>query len=112
MSVFLDAIKVLEERGWRQGSISDPDLDWDDYATSPLCLFGALAVAKTGIANVYMANPSDLFYGNEDSVLRSLTDGAPVLFNDDPSTSYEDVILLLKRAHEAWENDRNEVEVG
>jgi hypothetical protein len=106
VSIYLDAIKVLEKRGWLQG-------DWTDgpytvppaKGDGPVCLLGALAVALdlTEYRDLQdLATP-------ECQLLGRLADGADddryalvaaAAWNDDESTTYEDVILLLKRAHE------------
>lgn len=103
MSIFLDAIKVLEERGWHQGSLGDPD-------GGPVCLIGALCVAS-GV-NFYPSSQVMDSFDREVWTARCriakilVAEGAkwedvdsdPAGFNDNPSTSYEDVVLLLKKA--------------
>lgn len=98
MSVWSDAIKVIEERGWTQG-------DYGYYgplvvdAGAPVCLVGAIAAAtgeyvgdveqgicKT-IPSAYLALPH--------TSNTSLT-----IWNDHPSITKEDVIALLRKLHD------------
>lgn len=100
MSVYLDAIRLLERRGWTKGQFETED--------HRLCMRGALRVALGGTA-VPAWNYDELtdVDAAEQQLLHVLL---PVLgvetvtkFNDSPHTTYEDVVLALKRAHEASE---------
>ena len=93
MSVYLDAIKVLEERGWTQsGRLEDAD--------GAVCLYGAVNIAATGDARCWAAVDEGL----AGALLDAIGGRGPSAWNDDPLTSYEDVVLALKRAHELAED--------
>lgn len=100
VSVYLDAIKVLEECGWCQGTY------YGSRKSGPFCLVSALAVAsgseyltstESGEAENALARMLNL------PLTDHLSDSCLEVFNDDPHTTYEDVVLVLKRAHEANE---------
>lgn len=99
MSVFLDAIEVLEEQGWRQHPTTGTE--------STVCIWSALATAMYRGGSLGLS-----VHDTPQGVTLRALEPYPSRFNDDPSTSYEDVILLLKRAHEAWQDDQSEAEVG
>lgn len=96
-SVFLDAIRVLEERGWAQGIILRAD--------GAVCLAGAINQACSG-------DPLRLSMTDEDlnardhafAAIAAVTGRLPHSFNDDPLTTYEDVVSALKQAHYLMEN--------
>lgn len=97
---FYRAIEVLRERGWHQGDLADEH--------GAVCALGAYHVAQTGslsrwVTLLSLLRPGvwrgyvlldDLAYAEHGEEL--------ITFNDDPSTSYEDVELLLKKAAVAW----------
>jgi hypothetical protein len=83
-AVFLRAIEVLEERGWRQGN-------WrrDDRS---VCMLAALGTVNGGqsLRSVDQCRLRDAIGLTQyDSIAH---------WNDDPARTYEDVILALKRA--------------
>lgn len=104
MSVYLDAIRVLEERGWAQGHFVDEE--------SAVCLRGAIRLALGGAPDPAMvgARTPENVYAVDEAEQRALHVLLDLLawraesvqrYNDDQRTAYEDVVLLLKRAHEA-----------
>lgn len=104
MSVFLKAIEVLEERGWVQGAYYEAK---DDEGPVSVCLTAALAIAEGALS---VCSPSKQATEavqrqlNLDPIYDGLTqleDWSVEDWNDDPSTTYEDVVLALKRTHEA-----------
>lgn len=84
-NVFLRAIEVLEERGWHQGGY--------EGAKGKVCLIGAINVVLTGDAT----NDDDLA-DVPLALMRATGALRPSTWNDDPSRTYEDVVLALKRA--------------
>lgn len=98
-SVFLDAIKVLEQRGWCQGAYFE-----GSKSDGQRCLASALALAS---GSRYLIGTEDRKAEAAVARVLGLVDADEIeKFNDDPSTTYEDVILALKRAHEAWEAEQ------
>ena len=112
----LDRMIELLEQGWCQGTMAR-DADGvrthasDDEASS-WCLRGAVSRATYELLLGYDGRPMSqrqTFVFGVDGVYprvhRLLDEVAapldPVSFNDDPSTSREDVLLLVKRAREA-----------
>lgn len=106
MSVYSQAIEVLEEKGWHKGSLVD-------HRTGSVCIVGAVNIALWG--SVYGVASSDGQYWypldarrqKRAEALETLSKalGVPessglATWNDDWRTTYEDVVLLLKRAHE------------
>ena len=95
MSVYLEAIKVLEARGWVQGTYFKGHRD-----SGPVCVHRAIAIAQGSpgllVEDWTPLTPLSRVVGQDsgDDVEK---------FNDDPHTSYEDIVLALKRAHEASE---------
>lgn len=95
--VLLGAIEVLRERGWYQGDFAGPD--------GSVCVVGACYQHLFG-----QPHPPARFSGDDAAVLvfainvlALLKEPNIAVFNDDPSTSYEDVVLILKRAAELAE---------
>lgn len=103
--VLRKAIDVLEERGWHQG---DYTVDWDKD-DGPVCAAGAIGVAcgvpsfdaACSLAASFPLEAFAKFLGPDPMVqtreeYRAIDTVAG--FNDDPSRSYEDVVLALKHA--------------
>jgi hypothetical protein len=94
--VYLDAIDVLEARGWHQGDLYGPD--------NSCCLQGAMreAVMQREVTD------HSIHWGGlgVERLVRQMGFDSVPHFNDDPNTTYEDVVLLLKRAHEMWESEQ------
>ena len=90
MSVYLEAVKVLEERGWHQGGYHGPD--------GAVCVQHAIDIAagsqEDRYESVYAVLERDFDWPEAEPI---------GWWNDDPSTSYEDVVLALKKAHELSE---------
>lgn len=85
MSVYHRTIKVLEERGWCQGAYEDDE--------NRVCLSKAI-----GLANGFRGHT----WVEQAALAEVVPDFEGIIeFNDDPHTTYEDVVLALKRAHEA-----------
>lgn len=93
MSVFLDAIKVLEERGWCQGDYQDEK--------GRVCLVGAVGL----VVSDRPAAPAldERYYPLHKTLQRVIGSRLVSAWNDDPLTTYEDAVLCLKRAHELSE---------
>lgn len=85
-SVFLKAIDVLNERGWGQGSYAIGD-------TGPVCLVGACAIAYGGISK-FENSPHY-------RALSNITNRVfPHNWNDQDAKNKEEVIAILRKAHE------------
>jgi hypothetical protein len=87
-NVFERAIDVLNERGWNQGRVEGPD--------GSRCLVGALLYVKGDLSWVEEDVHLCAVIGLErdpDGFISPLPE-----WNDDPSRSYEDVVLALKEA--------------
>jgi hypothetical protein len=102
MNVFDKMILVLEEHGWTKFQLQNDK--------GEMCILGALTFAKTGTLEGQVDN------NNEASLLCELlkeegynNEGWPYFpianYNNAKSTSYEDIVLLLKRASERWEDE-------
>jgi hypothetical protein len=95
MNPFTEALRVLDERGWYQGEVEGPD-------GRGLCAVGALMEAAPGHgweASLWVERTFGL---RETSGLVGLA-----AFNDDPSTTEEDVRLLFKHAVVAWDEEHS-----
>lgn len=98
MNPFLEALKVLDERGWYQGSLEGPD--------GSVCMYGALRVALHGeVMGVQEGKHPPGFYVLLRTVLgNGLIEGRSVAeWNDDPLRTEEDVRLKLKEMAVRWE---------
>lgn len=108
MSVYLDAIKVLEQRGWCQGSYYGYRGD-GDVTHGPLCVVGALSEVDGGYyVDVERKHRSVLAKALNGAVPNAVLNpdaGCLEQWNDRPSTTYEDVVLALKWAHEATQSE-------
>lgn len=101
MSDYLRAIEVLEARGWHQGSLTGSD--------GSVCLIGAINTALWGSPSL-RGRPADGVWERRKEMMwrvgvvafadRLGDDFRVGDWNDDDHTTYEDVILALKRAHE------------
>ncbi len=100
-NIFLRALGVIDERGWYQGDY--------EAADGRVCLVGALSVAVCGrpwtpeidadgeeAVCAALARLKDRLVA--DGMPRHVADDIAGRWNDDPSTTEEDVRLLLKRA--------------
>ena len=99
--VLSKARDVLAERGWHQG----------DFATAPdgaVCAVGACSVAAYGMPTMIAETFGD---PDGETLLRLIRDvicdsqyadpmSTIAQWNDDPSRTYEDVVLALKQAEE------------
>ena len=103
MNPYREAITVLRTHGWTQGEPQDEE--------GSVCLLGALALAEFG--QVFLpwrrGDAGYIRWWNLTHPLQQLLHqetGEPwdvAKWNDRPSTSQEDVELLLKKAAQAWE---------
>jgi hypothetical protein len=89
-----EAIALLEKYGWIQGKAGSPD--------EGMCAIGALAYASAvqrGHANTLAGMLAGMFDTDHiTAAVSNVVGGGVVAFNDNPSTSYEDVVLALKQA--------------
>lgn len=88
------AAVIMSERGLCKGRLADRE--------GRVCFNGAICAALTGDAEgLFEDDEYQVFLAITDEACRLLmasgTWAAPVFFNNDPRTSGEDVILLLKR---------------
>lgn len=95
------ALDTLNERGWCQGTMLDSE--------GRVCALGALSVAITKTWQLYetdlrIASSSALSVA-EDVFEVDHPNDKIARWNDAPSTTVEDVKLLIKRAIEACDND-------
>jgi hypothetical protein len=103
------AMQVIERDGWHQGSLCKSEGDNNEVteqesATSPVCALGAVWRFATGHAVNCFADPytvnalRDAVYAAARKLegLIQVRHIAP--WNDNPATTKEDVLLLLKKA--------------
>lgn len=83
--VLSKARDVLAELGWHQG-------DFRDRESGAVCLIGALNLVAPGWFNDAVTPLRDAMGVTYDIQIS--------VWNDDPSRTYEDVVLALKRAEE------------
>jgi hypothetical protein len=88
MNVFDKAIEVLEEKGWVQKH---------SQTDEGMCLMGAISYVQCYDAYAW----TDVDYSW--NFLIGMVGSLPTTWNDEPERTYEDVILLLKRASEKYE---------
>lgn len=100
---FTTAAEYIRQHGWYQGDMVGAD--------GSACAMGAI-----GLATRYLDAAGEVRDGatGSDDWMRAISlaekllpEGVPLqsisLFNDNPATSEEDVLLLLKRGAERWE---------
>ncbi len=94
-SVLQDAVELIDQHGWCQGTGQDDD--------GRFCVEGAVNQVL-----IYERQYSDglataSFHAIQINLPAPYTGGLPRYYNDDPSTSVEDIKLLFKRSIEALE---------
>lgn len=98
MSVFLKAIDVLNERGWKDGN---GDREVYGISSGPVCIVGACVVAK-GIDGfgVSIWERSLEYYLLSKAVEYFKPGEWPIRYNDFIAESVEDIIKVLRKAYE------------
>lgn len=109
---FYKALAVLMERGWHRGFYVSETSD-------AVCALGALGVALVGDPllgrlrspeeiHKYTAGQRRALWRLEEMLVAEtgVVRGGVAAFNDDPSTSFEDLVLVFKHAAVKWEEDQ------
>src|SRR4051812_45384717 len=105
MSLFLKAIDVLNERGWRKHNYFDGYNEAGE-PVGPCCIVGACTIAGG------YDRPGKFEGTPEWKLLTKLTTTFFVhSYNDSPGVTKEDIINLLRKAHEhEWLEHQNQKE--
>ena len=83
MNVIDEAMEMIRDRGWWRGDVAD----FREGAIQPVCVVTAV-----------------MRFGNQNDALRLIQEEIPEKYffldqwNDDPATSFEDLMLTMKRA--------------
>jgi len=113
---------------WHQGdafaldaNVNPVDVDSQDACT--WCLYGGVQKVLKEVLTAYPKGYGGTFLGNyidcilngiahdmKSLYLESVDDEAIIVFNDDPDTSHNDVIMLLKKALEFCLDQRNRID--
>lgn len=99
-------MEVIERDGWHQGSLFEgKPTDKKAAAHSPVCALGSVYRALYGSCDNESINSQlhkrGVFHAAYDRLMDTCLEihGVTIpTFNDDPSTSKEDVLLLMKKA--------------
>lgn len=93
MSVYLKAIEVIETRGWTQGRYQSP--------AGQVCALGACNLASNLGERGYGDGTERVRFNALYTAVKLLTGQSSVAsFNDQPGRTKEEVINLLRKAHE------------
>lgn len=102
------AIEVIERDGWHQGNPypvrGSTIADMEASKKGPVCAIGAASRAYCGHANSgYVAMSArraslDAYREAVERMADALDGGSVAEFNDRPTTTKEDVVLMMKRA--------------
>jgi hypothetical protein len=82
MNVFDRAIEILNERGWIIGTVSGPN--------GETCMMGAVEFATSDLDE----------YRDYEEIIKRVVGPDPVMWNDDPNRSKDEVIEALRKASE------------
>lgn len=95
MSVYLETLRLMEENGWSSGAPHGPK--------GEMCLAVAYQAAAGGLSalDLYKHSTLGTAYLRLGELMRQQYEYMTIVeFNDAPETTFEEVALLLKRAHE------------
>lgn len=105
--VLLKAVDIIERDGWHQGAaFAGPtpiDAPHDEYMkaarTAPVCAMGAISRAVCGDASLTPHTPEarSLYHQAAQLLAQNVPGNHIAWWNDQPSTTKEDVVLMMKR---------------